>query len=34
MPQGDEAIVDILERLGVNVTLEDDIISTKSPSFT
>ena len=32
MPQGDEAIVDILERLGVNVTLEDDIITTKSPS--
>ena len=31
MPQGDEAIVDILERLGVNVTLEDDIITTKSP---
>jgi len=31
MPQGDEAIVDILEILGVNVTLEADIISTKSP---
>ena len=31
MPQGDEAIVDILERLGVNVTLEEDIITTKSP---
>ena len=31
MPQGDEAIVDILERLGVNVTLENDIITTKSP---
>ena len=31
MPQGDEAIVDILERLGVNVILEDDIITTKSP---
>lgn len=31
MPQGDEAIVDILERLGVNVTLEDDIITTESP---
>ena len=31
MPQGDEAIVDILERLGVNVTLEDDVITTKSP---
>jgi len=31
MPQGDEAIVDILERLGVNVTLENDIITTESP---
>ena len=31
MPQGDEAIVDILERLGVNVTLEEDIITTESP---
>ena len=31
MPQGDEAIVDILERLGVNVTLEEDIIKTESP---
>jgi len=31
MPQGDEAIVDILERLGVNVTLEEDIIKTGSP---
>ena len=31
MPQGDEAIVDILERLGVNVTLENDMITTKSP---
>jgi|TARA_B110000014_G_scaffold75618_1_gene51698 3-phosphoshikimate 1-carboxyvinyltransferase len=31
MPQGDEIIVDILEKLGVNVTLEDDIITTKSP---
>jgi len=31
VPQGDEAIVDILERLGVNVTLENDIITTKSP---
>ena len=31
MPQGDEAIVDILEELGVNVTLEEDIITTKSP---
>ena len=31
MPQGDEAIVDILERLGVNVTLEEDIVKTESP---
>ena len=31
MPQGDEAIVDILERLGVNVTLEENIITTESP---
>jgi len=31
MPQGDEAIVDILEKLGVNVTLEEDVITTKSP---
>ena len=31
IPQGDEEIVDILEKLGVNVTLEDDMISTKSP---
>ena len=33
MPQGDEAIVDILEKLGVNVTLEDDMITTKSPTI-
>tara|TARA_Y100000590_G_scaffold345377_1_gene395072 strand:- start:799 stop:2061 length:1263 start_codon:yes stop_codon:yes gene_type:complete len=33
MPQGDEAIVDILERLGVNVTLEENFISTKSPDL-
>ena len=33
MPQGDEAIVDILEKLGVNVTLENDIITTKSPTL-
>ena len=33
MPQGDEAIVDILEKLGVNVTLEDDVITTKSPTI-
>ena len=31
IPQGDEIIIDILEKLGVNVTLEDDIITTKSP---
>ena len=31
MPQGDEAIVDILEKLGVNVKLEDEIITTESP---
>jgi len=33
MPQGDEAIVDILERLGVNVTLEDEYITTESPTL-
>ena len=33
MPQGDEAIVDILEKLGVNVTLEDNIITTESPTI-
>tara|TARA_Y100000590_G_scaffold181413_1_gene206793 strand:+ start:10121 stop:11383 length:1263 start_codon:yes stop_codon:yes gene_type:complete len=33
MPQGDEAIVDILERLGVNVILEEEMISTKSPDL-
>ena len=33
MPQGDEAIVDILEKLGVNVTLEEDMITTKSPGL-
>ena len=33
MPQGDEAIVDILERLGVNVTLEEDTITTQSPAI-
>jgi len=33
MPQGDEAIVDILEKLGVNVTLEEDIITTRSPTI-
>jgi len=31
MPQGDEAIVDILEKLGVNVRLEEDVITTESP---
>ena len=33
MPQGDEAIVDILEKLGVNVRLEDDMITTESPDL-
>ena len=33
MPQGDEAIVDILEKLGVNVRLEDDMITTESPEL-
>ena len=33
LPQGDEEIVDILERLGVIVTLHDDIITTKSPEL-
>ena len=31
MPQGDEAIVDILEELGVKVILDGDKITTKSP---
>ena len=33
LPQGDEEIVDILERLGVVVTLHSDIITTKSPEL-
>ena len=33
MPQGDEVIVDILEKLGVNVTLEDEYITTESPEL-
>ena len=33
LPQGDEKIVDILERLGVVVTLDDDTITTKSPKL-
>jgi len=33
MPQGDEAIVDILERLGVNVTLKEEYITTESPEL-
>ncbi len=31
LPQGDEAIIDILEELGVTVTLQGDNITTKSP---
>jgi len=33
MPQGDEAIIDILEKLGVNVRLEEDLITTESPDL-
>ena len=33
LPQGDEKIVDILEKLGVDVLLHDNTISTKSPEF-
>lgn len=33
MPQGDEAIVDILEKLGVNVRLEEEMITTESPEL-
>ena len=33
LPQGDEKIVDILEELGVNVTLDGETITTKSPDF-
>ena len=31
LPQGDEAIIDILEDLGVSITLQGDKITTKSP---
>ena len=33
LPQGDEEIVDILEKLGVNVTLDSDTITTESPNL-
>ena len=33
MPQGDEAIIDILEDMGVSVTLDGDKITTKSPKL-
>ena len=33
LPQGDEKIVDILEKLGVDVLLHENTISTKSPEF-
>ena len=33
LPQGDEAIIDILEELGVNVSLNGNIITTKSPEM-
>ena len=33
MPQGDEAIIDILEDMGVSVTLNGDKITTKSPKL-
>ena len=33
LPQGDEAIIDILEKLGVSITLEGDKITTKSPKI-
>ena len=33
LPQGDEAIIDILEELGVNVTLNGNTITTKSPKM-
>ncbi len=33
LPQGDEKIVDILEKLGVTVVLNDDTITTKSPNL-
>jgi len=33
LPQGDEAIIDILEQMGVNVTLDSETITTKSPEL-
>ena len=33
LPQGDEVIIDILEELGVTVTLDGNIIRTKSPKM-
>ena len=33
LPQGDEAIVDMLEQMGVNVTLDNETITTKSPEL-
>ena len=33
LPQGDEEIVDILEKMGVNVTLDSETITTKSPEL-
>ncbi len=33
MPQGDEAIIDILEDMGVSITLNGDKITTKSPKL-
>ena len=33
LPQGDEVIVDILEQMGVNVTLDNETITTKSPEL-
>ena len=33
LPQGDEAIIDVLEDLGVTVTLDGDKITTKSPDI-
>ena len=33
LPQGDEEIVDILEKMGVNVTLDNETITTKSPEL-
>ena len=33
LPQGDEEIIDILEKIGVNVILDSEIITTKSPEL-